>query len=222
MPFKKVYRRRPKRFRKRRAFTPKQKTLIKKIAEKRGELKHYHVTGSAVSTNSAIIVNLSGASQGDAITNRDGDRMEPSSILLRGTLLRDSATTAGSWDSVRLVLIQWHQDSAVSTPTASDIFEDTTQSTIHLTPLIADKSKRSMFTLLADRQWQLQDRANSYDSMKYQRQFWIKSKLRRKIFFNAGATSARNHVYLFVIGTQTSSTEDTTLTYQSLLRFRDI
>lgn len=203
------------------AFTAKQKRAIKEIAESSSEPRHYLVQSTSLATNTLSAVNLSAMTQGDSVLDRDGDRAELTSIRITGRLLRESTATSGTWDSVRVVLIQWHPDSNVDVPAAADLFEDTTQSTISLSPIIIDKSLRSKFTLLADKTFVLQDRANSYDSGRFERRFVIRKKLSRPILFNAGATTGRNHIYMVVLGEQTSATEDCTMSYFSALRFRD-
>lgn len=224
MPVRRKYKRRTYRRKKRSAgFTPRQRSTIKQIVKGHGEPKHFLYNTTTAVTSSWYHYDISQITQGDTIVSRDGDRAEPSSVDVRVNLLRDPTTTAQSIDQVRLLLLVWHPDSAVEEPSAAaKLFEDTTQTRVGISPIIVDKNNRSKFTLLYDKTHSLFRREDSLDSGKWYKQIRIFKKLTRPLLYNAGATTGKNHIYLVALGSQSSAAEDSTLQYESVVRFRDV
>lgn len=218
----KVFRKKRYVRRKRKPFSKKQVKTIKKISERRSELKMHNVSGSTATTG-GFEVNLSAVSQGDTILTREGDRIEPTSLKLNYRIIRDAGVAADTVDAVRVLIIQWHPDTLVDAPQLSDVLQDaSTVTQQRVSPITGEVAKRARFTLLYDRIHDfIYDRSHGKDSVAMRNLWFNLTKKARVLYNTGGATTGKNHIYLLVAGQQVVATEDSTFTYYSQLRFRD-
>lgn len=185
------------------------------------ELKYHSTDAYAAgvpATSSAIDVDLSAV----PIADREGDKIEPTSINISGRAIRDAGVTAGSWDHVRIILVQWFPDTADDDCTFADILEGYTQAGSMLQVYVRDKTKRSKFTVLYDKLMTLAERTTGTGMSNFDKGFHVQRKLKKPILFNPGATTGKNHIFLLAVGIQTASAEDSTLPYMATLRYRDM
>lgn len=223
MPIKKrFYKRRSAKTSKscKRALTKSQRHCVKKMIDRAPETKYHNVTSVSGVTYTADIVELASVSQGDGATNREGDVISPTSLSFRYRLARDTTASTSSPDNVRFMIIQWHVDSSVATPTFTDILQNPTAQYMALSPLILNRSKRLKFTVLYDKvHYNICDRSLGKEAHA---QNWLTVYPKRKITYNAGATTGRGKIYIMVLGQQGSTTEDCAWLMDSTLRFKDM
>lgn len=221
MPIRKrIYKRRPKAKSCKKALTKTQRSCVRKMIEGSPEPKYYNVTSTSLTTLAETTVDLSGISQGDGVVNRDGDMLDPTSLILRYRIVRDSGASTSSPDNVRVMVIQWHPDSAIDSPVFADLLQNPSAAYVALSPLILNKNHRGMFTLLYDKvHFNLCDR-----SLGKEAHAQVETVLypKRKLKFNTGATSGRNKIFMLVMGQQGSGTEDCVMCYDATLRFKDL
>lgn len=202
-------------------FSRKEVRAIKEIVEDMPELK-YHSTDAYSSgipvSSTAIDVDLSAVPDAD----REGDRIEPSSINISGRVLRDASVSVGSADHVRVILVQWYPDTADDDCTFADILEGYNQTFAHMQVYVRDKTKRAKFNVLFDRVIHVSERTSGTGMLSYDKKYHIQRKLKKPIYFNPGATTGKNHIFLLAVGEQTSTAEDCQIPYQATLRYRDM
>lgn len=205
------------------------KQYVRRQIRKGTEHKYKDTQQSAVDVTSTVnFIDLSAISQGDGINNRDGDACKPFQLQLKAQIVRDSGSTADTWDNVRIVLFQWKPDSAIDAPGAlSDLFHGSGTNT-HLCLPHVDQSLKKKFNIFYDRLFTLTDRngvaIRPIDGRGPYRNISINIFGKRKfapIFFNAGATSGKGKVYMLVYSTQAAGADNSRIYYQSLLHFKD-
>lgn len=221
-----THRRKTKRKRRhRKPLTTDQTKAVKAIVKGVFEPKHYNIHNltAGTSTNTPFTVDLSAIPQGDAYSQRDGDRCALSSLYLQYYIVRDSGVTTLTTDDVRVIVVRWKPDSAVDEPTVSDLLENSTSAGYYRhSPIVFDKARRGKFTLLYDAvHATISPRTDSQRGWVVSRRITIPLKGKR-IKFNAGATTGRGKIYMWVGGTQTSGTEDSFIQYFAQTRYRDM
>lgn len=217
MPKKQTYRRRRKT---KRPLSRPQRAAVREMIKGVPERKYYAITGNT-GTYSPFVVDFSNISQGDTISTREGDVITPVSLNMKYRIIRDSGVAAATPDTVRLIIAHWHPDTALTgTPAITDILQTGTAAGFLESGYKFNKNERSQFSIVYDRTHRnLFERALGRDACA---QGWVRTPLRKKIKFNAAATTGSNKLYMFVISQSVSATEDCAIVYDAIVRFTDM
>lgn len=210
-------RRRPYR---RKTLTKGQRAIVRKMIKVSPEPKFYQVSSVGTGTNSEFAVDFTNISQGDTYLTREGDIIQPTSLSLSYRIIRDSGVATGSPDNVRVMVIQWHPDNLDSgNPNYADVLQDSATTSFAESPYIMNKMKRAKFTVLYDRSHRfIYERALGRDAGVYSK---VLLPIKRKVKFGVNLQSGKNKIFMLVIGQQTTGTEDCSISYNGVLRFRD-
>lgn len=204
-----------------RAKASKALKLIRKF-KKEQEVKHIDTSGSmtlaAASTGqwqTACRILLNGCSTGDAITNRDGNKIAMTDLLLRLAMQRHGNDTNGLY--LRVVVFYDRKPNATA-PTAVQLFNADANNQDVLHPL--NRAYRGRFAILYDNFVDL-DENTFYTTLK----IYLKLTRVAKVFYNntdAGDITdiEKGSLYLWVCGAGLD-TADSTLIYNSRVKFTD-
>lgn len=178
--------------RKRLPFSKKQVKAISKIANKSGE--RHRESNSASSTNIfdntplklQVIQNLS---QGDGQGNRQGDEIQPQSLMVRGYV----KATGSQQGNVRLIAIQYKNDTQLTdaqVPSPEEFFPDPDETS-------------SRYKVLFDRVYSLNPDGKECHFLKFK----IAGRKMSKVKFDEGATTIRSgELYVYIQGDTDMST----------------
>lgn len=151
MPYKKYYKKKyPK---KSKGYVAKvAKQVVKQQLKKAEEIK-YHVTNNNLFINqvaAGVLHDLSITSQGASDIQRIGDK-----IRLKSLNINYDIRAVASETYVRVMVIQWREDSTTSTPTLSSVLQTPAYSGGQIEPILStlqhDGVKMGKFTVLYDR-----------------------------------------------------------------------
>lgn len=167
------------------------KKYVKRYVGSKRELKYYvnqnGASGSLFSYDTPIVSTYTLVSQGDTNATRDGDVMELTRFNMNFVIQR------GANDSfARLIIFQWFKDSNVDVPGVSDIVDTSGGAGTEWNAPI-NHANRQYFNIIYDKIFVCDD----VDSNNHVRQLTFNSKrfARKMVKFNAGATTAKNHLY---------------------------
>lgn len=207
-----------RRFRPRTVLSKAQKNAVKKIATsaitKVSEKKFLDQASgpTQIGYDAPVISLISMPVQGDSVNTRDGDNLFIKSLRLKGQV-----ATSGQDVRVRVIVFQWMEDNATSSPTASDILQDVTQYDILNSPYKINGPKH--FKVLMDRRYVLDSPGQTWSRL-----FQANLKLpQKKIQFNAGLATGVGQVYVMTLSdTYTvASGSGGNVTWYSRLRYLD-
>lgn len=157
-------------------------------------------------------------SQGSSITTRSGDMITPVRVWGRFKLSRDSGATSGTSMYVRVLIIRWKPNNLDDAPEDTEIFKDAADPFSQLTFVSADRSK---FDVLYDRLVNLSDFSLEPSRATKALKVNIPLPASRKMFFNTGATTGTNQLYLITVGDKAIGTENCTLDPRLYIRYLD-
>jgi len=101
-------------------------------------------TTSSVSTSGAILPGLSGPSQGVALNQRTGDVIYLEKMYITYTV---NAANTDVFSSFRVIIFQWHPNSALAAPTVADILQNSSYNVYAM----YDWNFSNQYTILYDR-----------------------------------------------------------------------
>lgn len=193
-------------------FAKKVKKVIKSVAER----KYNQVDlGTSVSTSGVIQAITGSIDQGDYATQRNGNKIIPTSWQVRASL-----TGADDSNFMRLIIIQWHEDSNSSVPSLADLFENISGNA----PLYSAFNRQNLgitFRVLKDKLWRVSS-ASENPELNSTRIIRLKGYKRLKpIIFNGSSTTATNHIYLVWVSDSTVLTHPYIEGY-SLVNYMDV
>lgn len=188
--------------------------IVKKMINKEIESKHIDASvANTVSGPTGLLTDLTLIGQGTGDQTRIGDKLKPVSLEIRGQLL---GNTAIDRNLLRMIVFQWHPNSASPVPVSSDILLYTASAAnAVLSPYQWDT--RQNFTILSDKTYQLQGSASSDDYHTY---FHLKLSPKRVISFNAGGTTGLNKIYVLCVS-DSSAINFPSIQYIYQLRYKD-
>jgi len=195
MPYKKMpYKRKPyKRAfrRKSQATVPKAtRVYVKKALRANKETNHALIDNSAqnIGYDTPLIAQWSTITQGDTITNREGDRIEPIKLETNFRInLRSVQQVA------RIIIFQWKNDTADTTPIMSDILQIPGAANSYLSPYVTDVNKRSQFHVLKDMTF---SNSNGEIEQFFVRKVNIRKFLNKFIIYNRGVTTGKSQIFI--------------------------
>lgn len=134
--------------------------------------------------------------QGDGAQQRLGDKIKPVSLQIRGRINQPDAVNN---TYARIVVIQWHSNTGAETPTLATLFENGSAKPIE-DHYIGSKGDRAKFKVLLDRTFTLETVAEK--SSRYIN-WTISGKKIAQIRFTDADTTAKNHIYMYLLGQDT-------------------
>jgi len=134
--------------------------------------------------------------QGDTVNLRNGDRIQPTSLEVNFRMTFGIAPS----QIARVMIIQWKPDNGVDAPFMNKILSTSgTDYSVH-SPLIQSKVLRSKFAVLYDRTI---PNLNSVTGSAYAFRVKIKKFSGKYIYYNAGATTGKNQIYVLAFSDTT-------------------
>lgn len=130
--------------------------------------------------------------QGDTSQTREGDRATQMHLSIRGRCV--GATSANSYNALRVIVFYWKADTGERTPAMDDVIQASYLASANAPygPLVVGQSAKDI-QIVSDRLYDVaadDKRATS---------FHINKKINKKCYFNATATTGQNQLYMFVI-----------------------
>lgn len=202
------------------------RSYVKRQISRNIETKHYvnSSTPTDISTTIGIQNLTSSIIQGDDTDERDGNTVKLTRISGRIFMERDNSAATGSTMNSRVLLVQWHRDTANEDLTQlSDIFETTTDTTLTtLSGYRLNKAARSKFTVLMDKQVTLTASTDGAWGHYKTWGFAVNSNRLRKTEWTSSGTDALNHVFLIYVSNQATGNENGIITWVANIHYKDI
>lgn len=167
------------------------------------ELKRFLSTASGTIDYdvSAVVSRLSTVVQGDDVNDREGNVIKPTKLSIRWTL----TGTAGAASIARIIILQWHKDSAVDTPSisAANVLDQTAGAVSQAySPFIFDNLK--YMKVLYDRNFVMEK--NTMINSVRKGKISIKGSRLNNIKFNDDSvTDGKDHLYIISVSDQTNA-----------------
>jgi len=195
-----VNKRRPRRS----ALSRKQRAEVMALAKKvdqRDQEKYYaDGSGTVHVLNAGQITDLTGIAQGDGVSGRNGDEVDPLFFQMRASLQAPAVYNGGVSASAgilyRVLIIQWHPNTASDTPSMADIFEGVTNAMSFL-----NRDYTKQYRVLYENRGTLVNSAGNDDSAQHL-DITIPGKQMRKLTFNDSATTGEDHLYLITTSSE--------------------
>jgi len=206
MPFrKKSYRRKKSSYGSKKTYKIATRAA-KKVLSKNVERKHFEVANTNVSISTTATVNaLTYPTQGVGENDRIGNE-----ISLRWVKLKYYLTVADTTNMIRMIIFQWHVDTAIQNPGIGDILLDPTSNYAIVSPLVDKEGKRRKFTILSDKVSTLatQGTANTFKKV------YIPKGFKRRLGFNSNnVTTGLDQIFMAVISDSAASLHPTMTWY---------
>lgn len=181
-----------------------QKKEVKNLINKAEEKKWFETnfaSGQDVTTTMTI-QNLTNIAQGDAMTERIGDKIRLRYVNARGYLKGGASSATNTVYKARILLILWKDDSTTNAPTVSQLLEDITDPDSHFN---MDVNKRRKFKVLYDRIYKFQKVGSTAGVINPRIYFHKKFKKPIYLNFTDGTTAGKNCVYLCLMSDNASA-----------------
>lgn len=166
------------------------KSLALKAVTPLMEKKHHDTSLVINITSSTFATDLTDMVQDNTDTSRNGDRVSLQSIYMSFEVAYSIPA------AVRLVLVQWHDNSSDNSINTGDIFQfgatPATTNTIQ-SPLNIDQTKK--FTILWDKIMQVNPNISAV-SKAHQIRLFKNKRFQKKLQFNEAVTAGANKLYL--------------------------
>lgn len=179
--------------------------VAKSVINSQSELKYFDTAAAAAPDHAGYLQCLSLIPAGSSDTSRDGDQAYMTSMNIRGSVMLADTT-----NYLRVILFVWK---AESTPINDDILSATFKGSTNYVLSPYHHDGRTNFTVLSDRTYSLH-------SDKTQINFNITKKLNKKILFNGGGTTAKNHIWMMTLSDSAAASHPS-ISVVSRVRFRD-
>lgn len=180
---------------------------VERVLNKQSELKYYYSSLDTTVGTTASILSLSSISQGNSVTTRVGDRVNPTSLSIRGRV-----AVADAYNLVRILVFKWNNNNLSDSPTSAELISNISSGEAITTsaPLVHKNYKMLLDKTLVV----TTDNAARY--FKYN----IKLNRDKEILFNAGANNGHGLYYVCVVSDSAAASHPDVY-LQSRLRFRD-
>jgi len=182
------------------ALSPIQKQAVAaefaKLEQREEIILVFDQTFSAANAGSgATLVTVSAIPQGVAQGDRVGDQINFHDFTFNFQIVQINADL---YSNFRIMFFQWKVNTGLQTPTLADILQNTSAIGLYS---MTNWPLRDQFNILYD---EIHGMSGSTTSLTSQSDnAWINLKLsrrpKRRVIFNAGATSGSNQIYLLVI-----------------------
>lgn len=170
--------------------------VIQNVINQNLEKKYADVSFTLTPTPSALL-RLTGVSQSDTDSTRDGDKIKVLSVKMRSTVLVADAT-----NFIRVILFQWHSSSSVNPPGVTAILQ-TQDLNSHY-----NHDGGALYSIFYDRVYALEGSGNAAQNInavarinKVGKTKWVKPIVK----FESGTIEATDHFYMLVISDSTAS-----------------
>jgi hypothetical protein len=176
--------------------------LAKKVDDRQVEKKYYDGNGTVHVLNGGTLTDLAPLTQGDGVSNRDGDELTPQFFQMRASLqaptVYNGGTSASQGILYRIMIIQWHNNTAADTPSLAELLENATN------PFsFYNRDYTKSYRVLYENRGSLVNSAGNDDSIQHI-DFTIPGKQMRKMTFNDSATTGEDHLYLVCLSSEVS------------------
>lgn len=167
-----------------------------------------------------VMVPLCVPAQGVGQIQRTGEEVTVTNLFLRMALFGNpdgiEASPAYFNQQYRIMIFQWFQDNGLSTPTASDLLQNSTQ------PFswYERQNAGTAFKVLYDNKGVVSGSQGNPDAQRYF-DVVIPGKALRKIKFDGASTNATNQIYLFAFSNQTLAARAPILDWNSHCKYTD-
>lgn len=186
------------------ALNRKQKSQVKKILSANEETRAFDTYERIQVSSTGSITDLSTIVQGDAVNQREANLVNPVSIRLFFY-----SEIADSTNICRYIVFRWHEDDTFDAPVPGDV--------LNLGALASDLQwinmtnygQRKNFTILYDSVHRLDSSFQHHFEAK-------KLKLKKKIAFDTGVNTGKDHIYLLRISDSTAVTHPSMTVYARL------
>lgn len=191
------------------------KSYVKKAiaASKESNYFNYSVTGTELNYDNAYIYDLSAVPQGDDISSREGDRIEPTSFMMKGAIANMATTTVA-----RIMIVQWKPNTSDENLTSIEdvLYGGSNLYSPHCLPP-PDKSQRLKFKILYDRVFSnttgaTQTIAFNANVMKFANKY---------VNYNDSSTGGKSKIFLIGTSNVAAASSGPTIVAQGRLRWRE-
>lgn len=177
------------------------KRYVKRVAKSGQESKYIETSGAytEIAYDAPLVLDVSSIGQGDTISTREGDFIQPSGMRA-GIRVQNDYTDDAMY---RIVIFQWHMD---DTPVGTDILP-VDGASFSGYDMLSDYNfdGRSKFTVLFDTKALPLGNTTSDENVPSVRiHNWRCKKKMRKIQYNGTATSGRNKIYMLAFSNRTA------------------
>lgn len=186
----------------------KQKSQVKRIVSAGEETRAFDTYETIAVSNTGSITDLTTIAQGDAVNQREANLINPVSIRLFFTSILGDAT-----NFCRYVVFRWHEDDTFDAPAPSDILALGNLGGIYAPFNMTNYGQRKNFTILYDSIHRLDASYTTHFEAK-------KLKLKKKIVFDTGVNSGKDHIYLLRISDSTTASHPA-MTVYSRVYYKD-
>lgn len=161
--------------------------VAKQVIRSQSERKYIATSlDTAISFNASLLT-VAMPTLGTGNSNRIGQTITPTVIQLKGVF-----SYSDPYNLIRMMVVQWHPDNQVDVPLAQDFFNAV--GNLHApdsnTP---DPSIRNRYTVLSDRRYVVSSAG------PVAREFNFSVYPKKKILFNTGLTTGKNHIYVVAV-----------------------
>lgn len=194
----------------------RQTKAVKQVIINNKEKNYFDVapTGHEANTTGTLTL-LTTIPQGDGEGERLRDMLTYKSYRVNIFAVGETSNGNTIYNSVRAILFKWKPDTAVDTPSVTDILE-----TSHvMSPLVGNVDDRKKFSVLKDKLFTLDSRTGDQGPMS-KLLLWT-GKLSGKLRFNQAATTGSNHLYLLTLGNNPTGNDCAGVTVGSRVVYHD-
>ena len=170
------------------------------------EYKYLEAVNTITPVSTGTVQPLATISQGNGQTNRDGNSIKVTSLLIRATLTRNASATA---TKVRIIIFS-DTSSNGATPALADVLQTANQDS----PI--NRVNGARFTIIKDKSYIL-------DSDQPMAQMYIYKKMQHHVHYlttdNTVASQGQGFIYLLAISSEATNAPQ--IAYNSRMRFLD-
>ncbi len=164
------------------------KLYVKKALTANKETNYINLVdgSSVISYDVPYLAQWSAISQGSTISTREGDRIEPTILSVKGRMFCTSSS-----DIARIIIFQWRPDNADEAPTMAKLLQlSGSQNSVH-SPYILNATDRGKFAVLYDKSFMNDGNRDSFNV-----KITIKKFMNKFITYNTGTTTGRSQIYM--------------------------
>lgn len=162
--------------------------IVKQVIARQNEVKHVNTSASSTTSTTATLIDLSSTTTGSTDLTRVGDQIQAHSIWFKYAL-----TCVDTTNLVRVILFIFLSDDA-TTPTMTDIVEDTAATSACLCPIRKDTVTAKKIRVIYDKLHFLilnSDKAYVVTS--------VRKRLHHRIGYLSGGTTGCGKVYAMIV-----------------------
>lgn len=170
--------------------------------------------GSEMSFDTPVLTALFTPTQGDSVSTREGDRIEPVSIKGKYMIQMPSSTTVA-----RVIFFQWKPDNNIDAPVLLDIIQDSAADAYTVvSSYIGSAVERKKFKILHDR---IYNDPSGVANQVIIDELNITKFVNKYIYFNTGTTSAKGQVYMLLFSNINAAGTGPAFSCNFMLKWKD-